>query len=89
MPEEGDFISLIDKVIEEKLDAADAFIKEFIDPIGDVGSPVDVMGKPYEEWNEQDWARLGQIYLDKERLEKFIFNKEYAKLQELEAGVEV
>ena len=76
-------ISLIDKVIEEKLDAADKFIESYIDPIADVGSPTDVVGKPYGEWNEQDWAKVSQAF-DKEKLEKFIFNKEFTKLQELE-----
>ena len=88
MLKEGFLISLIDKVIEEKLDDADAFIKSFIKPIADIGSPVDVIGKPYEQWNEQDLMRLSQMY-DKEKLERFIFTKEYSKLVELESSIEV
>ena len=83
-----DLIEMIDKVIEDKLDAADKFIESFIEPIADVGSPVDVVGKPYEQWEEQDLMRLSQVF-DKEKLERFIFNKEYAKLQKLESGVGV
>ncbi len=84
------WVSLVDEIIEEKLDAADAFIKDFIDPIGDIGSPAMVIDKPYDEWTPQDLQRLAQIYQrDQDTLNKYIASKEISKLYELEKEVEV
>lgn len=83
------WVELVDEVIEEKLNAADAYIKEFIDPIGDIGSPAKVIDKPYDEWTSEDIQMLAQIYQqDQETLNKYIASKEISKLYELEREVE-
>ena len=83
------WVELVDEVIEEKLAAADAFIEDFIDPIGDIGSPAKVIDKPYDEWTPQDLQRLAQIYQqDPDTLSKYIASKEISKLYDLEQEVE-
>lgn len=85
MPKPSDWTVLVEEAIKETLDAAEAYVKEFIKPIADVGNPEKVMGKPYEEWTEQDKMTAGEIYgPDSEVLNRFIFNKEYKVLKELE-----
>ncbi len=80
------WIELVDEVLSEAKESADAFIKEFLDPIGDIGNPEKVLGKPYAEWTPQDIIRLRNIYgKDHKRLDKFIFNKAYEELTKLEA----
>lgn len=82
------WVELVDEVIMEAKAEADAFIKEFIKPIGDIGNPEDVIGKPYEEWTPQDFMRLKSMYgKDQKRLDKFIFDKAYADLQKLEEAL--
>lgn len=77
---------LTDRVIEEELDSVDAYIEEFIDPIADIGSPAQVLGKPYDEWTTEDLAALSRIY-DPNALNKYIASKEISKLYELEKEV--
>ena len=81
------WVELVDEVIKEKLDAADVYIKDFIEPIGDIGSPAMVIDKPYNEWTPQDFQQVSQIY-DPKALEKYIASKEISKLYELEKEVE-
>jgi hypothetical protein len=84
----SDMIELIDQVIEEKLNEADKYITEVVDPIADVGSPEKVMGKKYNQWSLEDKQRAGEIFKNSpETLNKFIFNREFQNLKELEAGV--
>lgn len=80
-----DFGELADEVIDFKLRIADRFIKEYIEPLLDVGSPEKLIKKKYEEWNDADRQMLSTIYGDK--LEDFIFNREYKKVKELEKEV--
>lgn len=70
------------EIIELKLKAVDQYIEDVIDPIADVGSPEKLIGKKYKEWTPQDLQMMSMIY--GEKLEKYIFNKEYKNLMELE-----
>lgn len=82
------WIELVDEVLLEVKAEADAFIKEFIKPIGDIGNPERVIGKPYAEWTPQDLMRLRSMYgKDQTKLDKFIFDKAFEELQTLEEAV--
>ena len=82
------WIELVNEVLLEAKAEADAFIKEFIKPIGDIGNPEKVIGKPYAEWTPQDLMRLKSIYgKDQKRLDKFIFDQAYKDLLELEETI--
>jgi hypothetical protein len=69
-------------VIEFKLKAVDQFIEDVIEPISEVGSPEKLIGKKYEEWTPQDFQMMSTVY--GKDLEKYIFNKEYKKVRDLE-----
>uniref|UniRef100_A0A6M3IUL9 Uncharacterized protein n=1 Tax=viral metagenome TaxID=1070528 RepID=A0A6M3IUL9_9ZZZZ len=72
------------EVIELMLKAVDEYIEEVIEPISQIGSPEKLLGKKYEEWTPQDLQMMSQIY--GEKLEDFIFKREYEKVKELENG---
>ena len=74
------------EVIELKLKIADEFIEEIIKPLGDIGNPEKLLGKPYEEWSPAELQMLSQIYgtEDDTALAKLIFDKSYKEVQELE-----
>ena len=81
-----EFLKLVDKVIELKMRAADKFIKETLEPFGDIGNPEKLIGKKYESWTQEDLMLLGTIYgPEPNELSRFIFKQEYKKLKELEA----
>lgn len=69
-------------IIKLKLEVVDEFIKDYIEPLLDVGSPENLIGKKYEEWTPQDLQMLSQIYGDK--LNDFIFNKAYKEVRVME-----
>jgi hypothetical protein len=79
----------VDKVVALKMGAIDRFIRENVDVLTRVGSPEEVIGKPYATWTPQDKQVLGQIYGPGKDspLEKLIFNREYEYLKKLEQGV--
>lgn len=85
MAEKTPFIKAVDEVTEFKLRIADKFIKEYIEPLLDVGSPEKLINKKYEDWDDADRQRLSIIYGDK--LEDYIFTREYKKVRELEEGL--
>lgn len=83
-----EIVSLIDDVIQKEMKRVDKYIKQHIDPIADIGSPAKVIGKPFEEWSQQDMEKLGQTYsYDREKLERYIFDKEYRDILALEQKV--
>lgn len=85
MPKSNEWVDLVEEVVQETLDEADAYIKEFIEPIADIGNPEKILGKKYGEWTEQDKLLAAQIYGAKSpTLERFFFNEEYKALRELE-----
>lgn len=83
------FTRAVDEVIELKLKAVDAYIEEIVEPLGDVGNPEKLIGKKYEDWDENDRQMLAQVYGagPDSPLEDFIFNKEFKKVKEAEEGM--
>ncbi len=78
----------IDRYIDLEMRVVDRFIKEFIEPLADIGNPEKLIGKKYEEWMPEDFQRLGQIYgAEPNALSRFIAKKEIGKLEILEAEV--
>ena len=86
---ETQLTKIVAELIEEDLAVMDEIIAEDIDALGDIGNPEKLIGKKYEEWTPQDLQMLGQVYGGQEpnRLSKFIFNKEYGKVKELEEEI--
>ena len=86
---ETELTKIVAELIEEDLVVMDEIIAEDIEALGDIGNPEKLIGKKYEEWTPQDLQMLGQVYGNQEpnRLSKFIFNKEYSKVQELEEEI--
>jgi len=81
-------ITAIDHMIDVKMKAVDVLIDRFIEPLGDIGSPEKLLGKKYEDWQEEDFIKLGRIYGENSPiLNKFIMRKELAKLQAKEREV--
>jgi hypothetical protein len=80
---ETNLTSAIDEVIELKLRAVDDYIKTIVKPLLDsVGSPEKLIGKPYEQWLQNDMQLMNNVY--GKALEKFIAQKEIAHLNALE-----
>ncbi len=79
----------IDQAIKIKLEAVDKFLTDYIEPLGELGNPEKLIGKPYETWTPEDLQQLAQIYGDNPQslLAKFIFRKEYEKVLKMEAEV--
>ncbi len=42
--------------------AIDRYRERYIEPLLDVGTPERVLGKPYQEWTEQDMQLLAQVF---------------------------
>ena len=86
---ETQLTKIVAKLIEEDLAVMDEIVAEDIEALGDIGNPEKLIGKKYEEWTPQDLQMLGQVYGNQEpnRLSKFIFNKEYSKVKELEEEI--
>jgi len=73
------------EIIELKLKVADEFIEEIIEPLGEIGSPEKLIGKPYEQWTPADIQILGQIYgPEPNALSDLIFKKSYEEVRKLE-----
>jgi len=85
MAKGNEWIDLVDETIQEALDDADAYIKEYIEPIADIGNPEKILGKKYKDWTREDKILAARIYGSKSPiLERFFFNEEYKALRELE-----
>lgn len=83
------FDSALNHVVNVKLQALDKLIKDMIKPLGDIGNPEKVLGKPYEQWTPEDFQTATSIYGTAEPsvLSEFIFKQELKKVEELEAEV--
>ena len=83
---ETDLTLGIEKMVAVKIKAVDRFIKEYIEPIADVGNPEKLIKKPYEQWTQQDLQMLGKIYGETEpnALSNLIFRKKYDEVRKLE-----
>ena len=73
------FDSALEKAIEIKLKAVEAFEKEFINPIVDeLNNPEKILGKPYGEWTKDDYQLAFYIYEPMpDILDKWIAEKDY------------
>ena len=82
-----DLTIAIDEVVQLKMMAIDKLIEELIEPISDIGSPEDLIKKPYEQWSPQDLQMMSTIYGTGEDtpLTKLIFKKTYESVKALEA----
>ena len=78
------FLKAIDRVIELKLKAADIFIKEMVEVLGDIGTPEQVVGKKYADWTMEDMAMLQTVF-PPEELNAFIAKRAVKELLELES----
>ena len=80
------FLKAIDRVIELKLKAADIFIKEMVEVLGDIGTPEQVVGKKYADWTMEDMAILQTVF-PPEELNAFIAKRAIAQVKKLEEEV--
>ena len=78
----------IDESLALLLDVASEYIDEIAEELAVVGSPEKLIGKPYEQFTPQDFQMLSQVYGegDDTPLARVVFNKEYEKVLNLEAG---
>ena len=81
-----DLIEAIDEVVQLKMMAIDKLIEEVVEPIADIGSPEDLIKKPYENWSPQDLQMMSTIYgsVEPNPLSNLIFRKKYEEVKELE-----
>lgn len=85
---ETPYTRMVDEVVKLKIKAADEFIEEVIEPLGDVGSPEKLLGKKYEEWTPAERQLLLRIYgAGDSPLKKLVFNKQYEEVKELEEAI--
>ena len=76
------------KLVEKRVDIAkkraDVYIKKHIDPIARIDNPEKLLGKPYEQWTDEDMQKLRIVYVySPEELDKFINKKEVDKIWQL------
>ena len=78
------------EVVALKLKAIDLVTAEMIQPLAELGSPEQLIAKPYDTWTPADLQVLASIYGsgDDTALAKVIFNREYEKVKTLENEVE-
>ena len=81
-----DLTIAIDEVVQLKMMAIDKLIEEVVEPISDIGSPEDLIKKPYEQWTPQDLQMMSTIYgtVEPNPLSNLIFRKKYDEILELE-----
>ena len=78
----------IQEIVELKLKVVDEFIEDVIEPLGEIGNPEKLIGKPYEQWTPQELQALGQIYGNEPNaLSELIFRKSYEEVKKLEKEV--
>jgi len=80
-------IKVIDETLSDMLSIANEVIEELTYQFEETQNPEKLIGKSYETWTSQDLQLLAQVYgpEDDTPLAKTIFDKEYTKVQELEA----
>ncbi len=83
------FTTAVDEVVALKMRAVDEYIKEIIEPLGQVGSPETLIGKKYEEWTPVDLQLLSQVYGqgDDTPVAKLIAKKNIERVENLEKQV--
>uniref|UniRef100_A0A6M3L1U4 Uncharacterized protein n=1 Tax=viral metagenome TaxID=1070528 RepID=A0A6M3L1U4_9ZZZZ len=76
-----EWLDKVDEVVKDVKESTDAYIKENIDPVAEIGNPEDILSKKYERWTPEDMQTLQQVYVyDIKPLEDFIAKKEIDKL---------
>ena len=79
---------LVEEIVKLKMEAADSFIGEVVEPLGDIGNPEKLIGKPLESWTPQDIALLQGIYGPEDATwKKWMFKRRYFELKTLEREV--
>ena len=82
---ETPLIKAINKAVEVKMEAVDRLLKDLVEPLGDVGNPEKLIGKPYEQWTQGDFDNLGRIYgQEPNPLSDLIFKKTYERVKQME-----
>jgi len=85
---ENKYTQAVKEVVELKLKAVDEYIKEFIDPIANIGNPEKLVGAPYDEWKDNQFVlqMLSKIYGTQEPnpLSELIFRKTIEGVRSLE-----
>ncbi len=78
---------VVDEVVSQELEIVDFFVEKFIEPLGEVGNPEELIDKDYESMTPDDLQRLTQIYGtgDKTPLANLIFKRILERVQRLEA----
>ncbi len=76
----------IAKVVDLKMQSIDRIVKDLVEPLEAVGNPEQLIKKAYDRWTPEDLQLLTKIYGtgDKTPLTNLIFNREYAKVKQLE-----
>lgn len=84
---QDNFVAVVDETLTELLAVADEYLEEITAQFEDVGSPEKLIGKPFEEWTQQDLMLLSRIYGPEEpnALSNLIFRKKYEEVKALEA----
>lgn len=82
-----DLIHTIDETLKLLLDVADEYLDEITAQFEDVGNPEELIKKPYEQWDANDFQTLSAIYGTAEPniLSNLIFRKTYERVKELES----
>jgi len=82
---ETPLIKAINKAVEVKMEAVNRLLKDLVEPLGDVGNPEKLIGKPYEQWSQQDLMMLSKIYgQEPNPLSDLIFKKTYERVKQME-----
>ena len=76
----------IDETVTLILNVADAYLGEIEEQLEVTRSPEKLLGKPYEQFTEQDFQILSQVYGEEEPnpLSELIFKKSYEQVLALE-----
>jgi hypothetical protein len=87
--DKNEFTKMVDDVVAFKMDVADEFIADVIEPLEKIGSPESLIGKKYKDWTPLDRQLLSQVYGagNETPLAKLIFNKSLEEVKELESEV--
>ena len=77
----------VEKVVALKIRAIDIIVDSLVEPLEKVGSPEDLIKKPYAQWTPEDLTLLIKIYGQGENtpLTRTIFNRKYDEIRKLEA----
>lgn len=83
-----DFEELASKVLLVKVKAVEKVLADLATPLDALKNPEKLMGKPYEEWTEEDIARLKIVYgQEPNLLTDFILKKKIEEVKKLSSEV--